>query len=185
MADLRLLTAALALGALVATSCWTPRTRVLHTPVVAGRVIDHETHEPVVCAEVFVYRYALTEAFPHNVPSVFAVRWTTTDAEGRFHFPAEETPVPEKLQRSELPPDRRPAIRVIHQRYGVAGNATKITDVSHIEWEAIPNPRTLEALSDPGGYGSVCGDLGPGYYHCCEAFFGPDSVCLPRGWKKQ
>jgi hypothetical protein len=176
------LTAALAASALVAflaLSCWTPRTRVLHTPEVAGRVIDYETREPVVGAEVFVSLWEHTKGGLHGAIAILDTRWTTTDAEGRFRFAPFDTPVPEDMQRwthlSELP-----VVTVIHPRYGRSQTTGDITDFSNIEWEAVVDQYTLEGLARPGGYHSVCTSLGrDGFYHCCKVFFGPGSSCLP------
>ena len=185
MARLRLLISVLApllLVGLLVPSCWTWPTRVVHTPEIAGRVIDHETREPVAGAEVFVGRYALTPGFPHDIPTFFATRWTTTDADGRFRLAAEETPVPKSLQRSKLFEEMGPWITVIHPAYGRAQNAGKIgDDYGNIEWEAVVDRRTFEALARRERSSVVCGRFDrAGYIHCCDVFYGPDHVCVGR-----
>ncbi len=186
MADLRLLSsvlAPLALVVLLAPSCWTMPTRVVYTPEIAGRVIDHETGKPVIGAEVFVSRFAATNYVGHSGASVFyGTRWTTTDERGHFAFPAEDTPVPPDIQRWEQFSDE-PGIVVIHPDYGRAQNARKIGDDSgHIEWEAVADRRTLRALSSRSGWATVCGGIfdRAGYIHCCNVFYGPDHVCVGR-----
>lgn len=185
MADLRLLRsvlAPLALVVLLAPSCWTMPTRVVHTPEIAGRVIDHETGEPVVGAEVFVSRFAATNYVGHSGASVFyGTRWTTTDEQGRFAFPAEDTPVPPDIQRWEQFSDE-PGVVVIHPGYGRAQNAHKIgDDYAHIEWEAVPDSYTLDFWKRRWGAGAICGNFDrPGYLHCCEFVYGPDHKCGGR-----
>lgn len=89
---------------------------VTYTPEIGGRLVDKKTGAPVAGAEVFVMRSAQSR-LPMNSGYRFAYRWTTTDADGRFHFAAAWQRRPSPLV-AEL--GRTPGLEMFHPDYGNA-----------------------------------------------------------------
>ena len=91
---------------------------------VEGRLLDRESREPIVGAEIFqVYRGA---GAPGADPRSYHSRWTQSDAEGRFAFESEVAP----SARMWLLKVYGPRYDFYHPAYGlVRGSTTEDAEV--------------------------------------------------------
>jgi hypothetical protein len=109
-------------------------------------------------------------------------RWTTTDAEGRFEFPAH---VVAEALKNYVDFDPRPAILLLHREYGrpLVSVPKDPSQRESIVWEVEPERMSLERMRDETDCDLVC-DLGwPAFAHCYEYSCGrpfPDSRKPPE-----
>jgi hypothetical protein len=114
VADLRLLSAAgFLFVALLASGCATTA-----TPRITGRVLDAKTREPVVGADVMVYREARRVREHGSVWVNFGHRWQKTDESGRFDFPPVRDKKPYRVGGLLWRLEDEPTVRVTDERYG-------------------------------------------------------------------
>lgn len=174
---------AIALTGLVAGCAIVP----IHTPRVAGHVIDSRTGEPVAGAEIFVFNYVdVLFPGPEGLGSYeFAGRWTTTDAKGSFTFPARwDFTVPRGITRNE-----KLYLVLVHRDYG---SPLINTPDNPAKWKSLelriqPDPKTLEAMKDVLNIIDVCRSLSgdalsdDAWDHCCRIVYG-EEACKRAGY---
>jgi len=170
MADLRLLTLALAAVASLLAGAWCEGSRKVEVPRLAGQILDKRTGEPVVGMAVYQFYGTFNRTVgTHQGTGSRDFRWTTTDAEGRFEFSAH---VVAEALRNYVEVGPVPAIVLVHRDYG-----RPFVDVpeDRSQWESIvwriePESYSLEAMRSTGSECSVpCSDLeGEAYEHCYE-----------------
>jgi len=173
VADLRLLSAAgFLLVALVASGCATTE-----TPRIAGRVLDAKTREPVVGADVMVYRNALRHDSWHGATGVnFGHRWRKTDDNGRFDFPAVRDRKPYRIGGLRWTLEDEPIVRVMDERYGI-----EATDYRPERWDDPVRDFYISMELSEAEREAICefeeerrvryfcrGLYEPGGYHCIE-----------------
>lgn len=180
MACVRLLTLVVALVG--CASCGSELPAVVETPPIAGHVIDRRTGEPVEGAEVFVMRaYRGHDLF--HVTGYFAQpRWTTTDEEGHFAFPAHSYEVPEEI-RDGLELSSRPRMMLAHPDYG-APIVGLSRDADPARWtsatfEIEPVESDLSSLDRyPTNPDWVCSTFpGGAFKRCCEVLYSETDAC--------
>lgn len=171
MANLRLLSAValIASWSLVATSCGSGSRRV-EVPRLAGQIVDKRTGEPI--EGVAVYQFYETQN--HSILTDHGAgsrdfRWTMTDTDGRFEFPAH---VVAEALRNFVSVYPAPAIILLHRDYGSPNvNAPEDrTEWESIVWEIEPDVRSLEDMQSTGSRcGNPCSGLdGESYDHCYQ-----------------
>ncbi|HME72245.1 MAG TPA: carboxypeptidase-like regulatory domain-containing protein [Myxococcota bacterium] len=175
MADLRLLTRSLASISLVCGCAIGP----VVASSVNGRVLDKRTGDPVFGATVF-YNYSYNM---YSGSSPMCVRWTTTDAAGKFHF----GPRPcIKFPPAASTNDEEPEITVLHHDYGlfIADFQTVTIEndqmVFHIEPQAHP------VYQDPDDWFKLCTGLDEeACDHACQVAYGSVDVCYKPGRRQK
>lgn len=148
----------------------------VHTPRVAGRVVDARSGEAVEGADVMVYR-TVDHAISHSRLH-FDYRWTTTGPNGSFSFEPSTVWKPEGTWWWRL--EEEPSLNLIHPQYG--SPPTFVPDDpakwGNFELAIEPSQRTLDALQDRFRSVVICGGLnGRGYRHCCKVAYGGADQC--------
>ena len=131
--DLRLLIASLAAAALLLASCsvgpiWAPELR--------GQVVDGRTGAPVAGAGVFA-------SYTWEVAHHWDIRWTRTDAEGRFVIPGHIATIAHWGPLTIAADVRGPYMKVVHPAYGALsfGQAAPELYTDEREWTDLQNLR--------------------------------------------
>lgn len=182
MVRLRLLTIGVALVVAASLSscsrCY--GSRRVEVPRLAGQILDKRTGKPI--EGMAVYQFYETHNFhaaPHETIGSRDFRWTMTDADGRFEFPAH---VVAEALKNYVEIGAVPTVVVVHKTYGrplvvVPDDRAKWRDVV---WNVDPDPQSLQdhrMMCD-----LLCRDLeGDAYEHC----FG--IACdkpLPKGFRR-
>lgn len=138
--------------------------------------MDAKTKEPVVGADVMVYRKMWSPEW-HGATSInFGHRWQKTDASGRFDFPGVRDRTPHRRGYTWRL-EEEPVVRVMDERYGVEARFYRPE-----QWDdpvrdffiamEISGPTELEAICEPDEEKRVrhfCAGLyPPGAPHCVE-----------------
>ncbi len=170
MADLRLLTLALAAVASLLAGAWCAGSRKVEVPRLAGQILDKRTGKPVEGMAVYQAYGTMNRniLYEHTV-GARDFRWTMTDAAGRFEFPAH---VVAEALKNYVDLDPVPAIVLVHRDYGrpFVQVPEDRSQWERVVWEIEPEPSSLEALRSTGSECSApCSDLeGDAYEHCYE-----------------
>jgi hypothetical protein len=177
VADLRLLsTAVILVAALLSGGCATTYTRR-----VAGRVIDAKTGEPVVGADVMVYRKARRFREHGSLWVNFGHRWQETDESGHFDFPPVRDKKPYRVGGLLWTLKDDPTVRVTDERYGIEARDYREQGWEDLERDffinmEISGPTELEAICEPDEEKRVrefcVGLYEPGASHCIEVVKG-------------
>lgn len=177
MADLRLLTLALVTMASLLTGAWCSGSRKVEVPRLAGQILDKRTSEPIEGMAVYQGYSTMNRSIltTHTVGERDH-RWTMTDADGRFEFPAH---VVAEALKDYVDIRPTPFIVLVHRDYGrpFVHVPEDRSQWESIVWEVEPDERTRAWLADPGLCNSVCDLGGEAYYHCYEIACG---VPFPR-----
>lgn len=173
---------ALGLTPLGCASCGPELPAVVETPPIAGRVIDERTGEPVEGAEVFVMRVYEGHDLFHATGYFAHPRWTTTDEEGRFAFPAHAYEIREESREGlELSP--RPRMMLAHPDYGtpIVGLPRDADPASwtSVTFEIEPRESSLKRMRESPDYPYyVCGDFpSEAEQRCCEVLYPHVDTC--------
>ena len=153
MADLRLLTLALATMTSLLTGAWCAGSRKVEVPRLAGQILDKRTSEPVEGMAVYQgYGTFNRMVGTHQGNGSRDLRWTMTDAEGRFEFPAHV--VAEALKKKQLAPGKEIKMKVawhdpcrLGRRLGIYKQPRRIL-------KAIPGLEVVEF--ERSGHNSLC-----------------------------
>lgn len=186
MARLRLLAVAiammLAVSAVSCARCY--GSRKVEVPRLAGQIIDARTRRPIEGMVVYQSYGTFNRmmAGTHEGGGQRDFRWTETDAEGRFEFPAH---VVAEALKNYVKIKSKPSILLLHRDYG-SPLVYVMEDRSlweSILWEVTPEPRSLGRMRSEHECDLVC-DLGwPAFAHCYEYSCGkplPDSRRPPE-----
>lgn len=171
MANLRLLSAIALLVAwsLAATSCGSGSRRV-EVPRLAGQILDARTHEPIEGVAVYQFYGTFNRRVGiHQGTGSRDFRWTMTDADGRFEFPAH---VVAEALKNFVRIDPSPAIVLMHHEYGrpLVYVPEDRSQWESIVWEIEPDARSLQYMQfEDSRCSNPCGDLeGESYNHCYQ-----------------
>ncbi len=154
--------------------------RRVEVPRLAGQILDKRTGKPI--EGVAVYQFYGTfnyRASVHEGTGSRDFRWTTTDADGRFEFPAH---VVAEALKNHVKINSKPSIRLVHRDYG--GPLVRVPEDrsqwNDVVWEVEPDQRGIEDMkkgrplcTDP------CNDLdSDAFKHCYEVACGKP---FPKG----
>lgn len=170
MADLRLLTLALAAMVSLLVGAWCAGSRKVEAPRLAGQIVDKHTSEPIEGMAVYQgYSTMNRSILTSHTVGERDHRWTMTDAEGRFEFPAH---VVAEALKDYVDIDPTPFIVLVHRDYGrpFVHVPEDRSQWESIVWEIEPDLRSLEAMRSTGSRCDLpCRDLaGASYEHCYE-----------------
>ena len=144
--------------------------RRVEVPRLAGQILDARTQEPI--EGVVVYQFYETfnrRAGTHQGTGSRDSRWTMTDADGRFEFPAH---VVAEALRNFVHVYPTPAIILLHHDYGSPNvhAPEDRTGWESIVWEIEPDMRTLQYMQfEDSRCSAPCSGLeGASYNHCYQ-----------------
>lgn len=150
--------------------------RKIEVPRLAGQVLDKKTKKPI--EGMVVYQSYVTHnrmlAGTHEAGRARDFRWTTTDAEGRFEFPAHV--VAEALKNYvDIKP--KPSILLLHREYGrpLVSVPKDRSQWESIVWEVEPAAQSLRDIAQDCS--SVCDLEAEAYADCCTRLCGPIDRC--------
>jgi len=157
----------LAVSAVSCARCY--GSRKVEVPRLAGQIIDARTNKPIEGMVVYQSYGTFNRmmAGTHEGGGQRDFRWTETDAEGRFEFPAHV--VAEALKNYvDIKPE--PSILLLHRDYGrpLVHVTENRSQWENILWEVKPDPATRTYLNDAVDCSRVCDLQGPAYEHCYE-----------------
>lgn len=178
MAHLRLLAAAITMmvsvSAVSCARCY--GSRKVEVPRLAGQIIDTRTNEPIEGMVVYQSYGTFNRmmAGTHEGGGQRDFRWTETDAEGRFEFPAHV--VAEALKNYvDIKP--KPSILLLHRDYGrpLVYVTEDQSQWESILWKVKPDLQSLRDIEDDCS--AVCDLEGEAYADCCTRMCGPLDRC--------
>jgi hypothetical protein len=150
--------------------------RKVEVPRLAGQILDKRTGKPI--EDMVVYQsygtFNRMMAGTHEGGGQRDYRWTITDAEGRFEFPAHV--VAEALKNYvDIKP--KPSILLLHRDYGrpLVYVPEDRSRWEQIVWEVEPAAQSLRDIAQRCS--SVCDLEGEAYADCCTRLCGPLERC--------